>query len=124
MILSASAALHGVAALLDGLPHLRFVHELVTTENRPLRWLGRLARQGEQQVAALYPTTAVRDQPAAALPHLRGQVGTFRVDDGRRLTAAEGDGGRSGHDHHRLAPPTSQNESGSRRRTAARVAAS
>lgn len=64
VILSASEALHGATALLGGAPHLRFVHEAVTTEDRPVRWLGRLARKGEKRVIALYPTAAVRDQVA------------------------------------------------------------
>lgn len=95
VILSASEALHGMAALLGGVPHLRFVHELVTTEDRPVRWLGRLARRGEKQVVALCPTAAVRDQVAAVFPRLTGQVRAFAVDDGRRLTAAERDVGRN-----------------------------
>ncbi|MFG3384210.1 hypothetical protein [Streptomyces sp. NPDC047999] len=95
VILSASEALHGLAALLGGTPHLRFVHELVTTEDRPVRWLGRLARRGEKRVVALYPTAAVRDQITAAFPSLPGEVRAFAVDDGRRLTEAERDGGRT-----------------------------
>ncbi|MET9952819.1 hypothetical protein ABZ135_14885 [Streptomyces sp. NPDC006339] len=95
VILSASEALHGLAALLGGTPHLRFVHELVTTEDLPVRWLGRLARRAEKRVVALYPTPAVRDQITAAFPALPGAVRAFAVDDGRRLTEAEGDGGRT-----------------------------
>lgn len=95
VILSASEALHGMAALLGGTPHLRFIHEAVTTEDRPIRWLGRLARRGEKQVIVLYPTTAVRDQVARAFPRLPGEVRAFAVDDGRPLTDAERDGARS-----------------------------
>ncbi|MFB7935969.1 hypothetical protein [Streptomyces sp. NPDC056049] len=95
VILSASEALHGLAALLGGAPHLRFVHELVTTEDLLVRWLGRLTRRGEKRVVALYPTPAVRDQIAAAFPTLPGEVRAFAVDDGRRLTEAERDGGRT-----------------------------
>ncbi|WP_282696092.1 hypothetical protein [Streptomyces sp. CC208A] len=95
VILSANEALHGVAALLGGTPHLRFIHEAVTTEDRPVRWLGRLARRGEKRVIALYPTTAVRDQIMAAFPHLPGEVRAFAVDDGRPLTDAERDGART-----------------------------
>ncbi|GAB7105285.1 hypothetical protein JCM4814A_35990 [Streptomyces phaeofaciens JCM 4814] len=95
VILSASEGLHGLASLLGGAPHLRFVHELVTTEDLPVRWLGRLARRGEKRVVALYPTTAIRDQITAAFPHLPGEVRAFAVDDGRRLTEAERDGGRT-----------------------------
>jgi glycosyltransferase involved in cell wall biosynthesis len=95
VILSASEALHGAAALLGGTPHLRFIHEVVTTEDRLVRWLGRLARAGEKRVIALYPTTAVRDQFAPAFPHLPGEVRAFAVDDGRPLTDAECDGART-----------------------------
>lgn len=94
-ILSASEALHGTSALLGGTPHLRFIHEVVTAEDVPLRWLGRIARRGEKRVIALYPTTAVRDQVAAAFPCLRGEVRAYAVDDGRRLTDAEREGARA-----------------------------
>ncbi|MET9917420.1 hypothetical protein ABZZ04_10085 [Streptomyces sp. NPDC006435] len=95
VVLSASEALHGVAALLGGAPHLRFVHEVVTTEDCPVRWLGQLARWGEKRVIVLSPTADVRDQVAAACPRLRGEVRPFAVDDGRRLTDAERDGARA-----------------------------
>lgn len=95
VILSASEALHGAAALLGGVPHLRFVHEVVTTEDRPVRWLGRIAFSGEKRVIVLYPTTAVHEQFTAAFPRLPGQVRPFAVDDGRRLTDAERDGARA-----------------------------
>ncbi|WP_030246441.1 glycosyltransferase [Streptomyces sp. NRRL S-350] len=95
VILSASEALHGAAALLGGTPHLRFIHELVTTEDSPVRLLGRLARRSEKHVVALYPTTAVRDRLSPVFPHLPGRVRAFAVDDGRPLTAAERDGARA-----------------------------
>ncbi|MFJ6012434.1 hypothetical protein [Streptomyces sp. NPDC092952] len=95
VILSANEALHGVAALLGGVPHLRFVHEVVTTEDHPVRLLGRLARRSERRVIALLPTADVRDQVTAAFPHLRGEVRPFAVDDGRRLTDAERDSARA-----------------------------
>lgn len=95
VILSASEALHGAAALLGGVPHLRFVHEVVTTEDRPARWLGRIAFRGEKRVIVLSPTTAVHEQFTAAFPHLPGQVRPFAVDDGRRLTDTERDGARA-----------------------------
>ncbi|WP_406482541.1 hypothetical protein [Streptomyces sp. NBC_01615] len=89
VVLSASEALHGVAGLLGG-PHLRFVHELVTTEDAPLRTLGRLARPGERRVVVLAPTGAVRDALAARFPHLPLQVRPFAVaDPDDRLTDTE-----------------------------------
>ncbi|MFF2013716.1 hypothetical protein ACFVWY_32280 [Streptomyces sp. NPDC058195] len=94
VVLTASEALHGAAALLGGLPHLRYVHEQVTTEDAPVRLLGRLARRGEQRVVVVCPTQAVGDQLAAAFPDLPAVVRAFAVDDGRRLTDAEREGGR------------------------------
>ncbi|MFK0296314.1 glycosyltransferase [Streptomyces sp. NPDC090442] len=98
VILTASEALHGAAALLGGLPHLRYLHEQVTTEDAVVRLLGRLARWGERQVVAVYPTQAVGDQFTAAFPDLPGVVRAFAVDDGRRLTDAERIGGRAAFD--------------------------
>ncbi|WP_414170038.1 hypothetical protein ACMATS_33445 [Streptoverticillium reticulum] len=94
VILTASEALHGAAALLGGQPHLRFVHEQVTTEDAAVRLLGWLTRRGEGQTVAVYPTQAVADQFAAANPERPGVVRAFAVDDGRRLTEAEREGGR------------------------------
>lgn len=98
VILTASEALHGAAALLGVQRHLRFIHEAVTTEDTAVRLLGRLARWGEQRVVAVYPTQAVGDQFAAAFPHLPAVVRAFSVDDRRRLTDAERDGGRTAFD--------------------------
>ncbi|MCZ0974150.1 hypothetical protein O1L55_28635 [Streptomyces albulus] len=95
VILTASEALHGTAALLGDQPHLRFVHEQVTTEDAAVRLLSRLARRGEGRTVAVYPTQAVADQFAAAFPELPGVVRAFAVDDGRRLTDAEREGGRA-----------------------------
>jgi hypothetical protein len=95
VVLSASEALHGAAALLGGSPHLRFIHEAVTTEDTVVRRLGLLARHAEERVVAVYPTQAVQDQFTLAFPHLPAVVRTFAVDDGRRLTDAERDGGRT-----------------------------
>lgn len=89
VVLTASEALHGVAGLLGG-PHTRFVHELVTTEDSPLRLIGRLARRGERRVAVLTPTGAVRDDLAAHFPRLTYQVRPFAVADPcDRLTDTE-----------------------------------
>ncbi|MFE4023631.1 hypothetical protein ACFXPZ_40620 [Streptomyces sp. NPDC059101] len=98
VILTASEALHGAAALLGGQPHLRFVHEQVTTEDAAVRLLGWLACRGEGRTVAVYPTQAVADQCAAAFPELPGVVRAFAVDDGRRLTDAEREGGRAAFD--------------------------
>lgn len=98
VILTASEALHGAAALLGGQPHLRFVHEAVTAEDAVVRLLGWLARRGENQVVAVYPTQAVGDQFATVFADLPAVVGAFAVDDGPRLSDAERDGGRAAFD--------------------------
>ncbi|MGC5343939.1 hypothetical protein [Streptomyces sp. DT171] len=95
VILSASEALHGAAAVLGGLPHLRFVHETVTTEDAPLRLFGRLTRCGRRRVVALCPTATVRDQVARFFPGMASEVRAFAVDDGRRLTEGERRDGRA-----------------------------
>lgn len=94
VILSASEALHGAAAVLGGMGHVRFVHELLTAEDAPVRLIGRLTRRGERQVTVLCPTAAVRDQLTARFPQLACGVRVFAVDDGLRLTGGERDGGR------------------------------
>ncbi|MGW0010124.1 hypothetical protein ACWDVX_10250 [Streptomyces tendae] len=89
VVLSANEALHGLASLLGG-PHSRFVHEVVTTEDWPLRLLGRVARPCEQRVRVLVPTEAVRADVAARFPRLRVTVRPYAVaDPGDRLTAEE-----------------------------------
>ncbi|MFJ9893598.1 hypothetical protein ACIQPR_09715 [Streptomyces sp. NPDC091280] len=86
VVLSASEALHGAAGLLGG-RHLRFVHELVTTEDTALRVLGRLARRGERRVVVLAPTGAVHDDLARRFPRLPLKVRPFAVADPQdRLT--------------------------------------
>ncbi|PNG19122.1 hypothetical protein [Streptomyces cahuitamycinicus] len=86
VVLSASEALHGAAGLLGG-DHLRFVHELVTTEDTALRVLGRLTRRGERRVRVLAPTDAVREDLAARFPRLPLQIRPFAVaDPADRLT--------------------------------------
>ncbi len=94
VILTASEALHGLATLLGGQPHLRFVHEQVTTEDLPVRVLGRLARRGEQRTIAVCPTQAVGRQLSLSFPDLPAVISPFAVDDGQRLTDVERDGGR------------------------------
>ncbi|MFB7745639.1 hypothetical protein [Streptomyces sp. NPDC056132] len=96
VILTASEALHGLATLLGGQPHLRFVHEISTTEDLPLRLLGRLARRAEPRTIALYPTAAVAAQAANRFPRLAEQVRTYAIDDGtERTSPAERASGRT-----------------------------
>ncbi|MFI6658068.1 hypothetical protein ACIBL8_21395 [Streptomyces sp. NPDC050523] len=80
VVLTASEALHGAAGVLGG-PHIRFVHEVVTTEDAVLRRLGRLARRGQRRVLVLAPTDAVRGELVARFPHLPVRARPFAVAD-------------------------------------------
>ena len=95
VILTASEGLHTLAAILGGLAHLRFVHEVTTTEDLPLRLVARLARGARAHVALLCPTVAVQQQVRARFPELVTRVRTYAVDDGNRLTDVEIDGART-----------------------------
>ncbi|MFI0982482.1 hypothetical protein ACH4SP_36435 [Streptomyces sp. NPDC021093] len=96
VILTASEALHGLAALLGGQPHLRFVHEVNTTEDLPLRLVGRLARRAEPRTIALYPTAAIGKEATNHFPGLSSQVRTYAIDDGtERISPSERASGRT-----------------------------
>lgn len=89
VVLSASEALHGTVGLLGG-RHVRFVHELVTTQDVALRVLGRLSRRGEWRVLVLAPTGAVQGDLRRHFPHLPLGVRPFAVaDPDDRLTNTE-----------------------------------
>ncbi|QNP70510.1 hypothetical protein IAG44_14375 [Streptomyces roseirectus] len=89
VVLSASEALHSAVGLLGG-PHLRFVHEVVTTEGILVRTVGALTASGGRRVLLLAPTNAVRDELAACFPRLRIRTRPFAlVDPEEQLTDAE-----------------------------------
>ncbi|MFD8915108.1 hypothetical protein [Streptomyces sp. NPDC059575] len=89
VVLSASEALHAAAGLLGG-PHVRFVHQINTTEGGPVHTLGRLARQGRERVVVLAPTAAVRAELADRFPGLCVRERPFGVADrAERLTEDE-----------------------------------
>ncbi|MFJ3249088.1 hypothetical protein [Streptomyces sp. NPDC086782] len=95
VVLTASEALHGAVGLLGG-PHIRFVHEVNTTEDLPVRLLGRAAGRGRRAVLALTPTAAVGEELSGRFPGLRVQVRPFAVaDPTERLTADERDFARA-----------------------------
>lgn len=94
VILTASEGLHTLAAVLGRAPHLRYVHEVTTTEDLPLRLLGRLRRRRADAVALVCPTDAVARQLRTRFPDLMTVVRTYAVDDRQRLTDAEIDGAR------------------------------
>lgn len=95
VILTASEGLHTLAAVLGATPHLRYVHEVTTTEDLPLRLLGRLCRRRSGAVALVCPTDAVARQLRTRFPDLMTVVRTYAVDDGQRLTDTEIDGART-----------------------------
>lgn len=94
VILTASEAVHALAAVLGRCPHLRFVHEVDTTEDLPVRLLARLGRRGESRVGLLCPTAAVQRDVTAQFPRLATMVRTYAVDDGNRLSDTEIGGAR------------------------------
>ncbi|MCC3318350.1 hypothetical protein [Nocardia africana] len=94
VILTASEGLHLLAAALGGGAHLRFVHEVTTTEDLPLRLLGKLFRRRAGAVGLVCPTEAVARQLRPRFPVLATAVRTYAVDDGQQLTDAEIDGAR------------------------------
>ncbi|MFG2483403.1 glycosyltransferase [Streptomyces virginiae] len=88
-VLSAGEALHATAGLLGG-RHARYVHEINTTEDLPLRLLGVLTRRGEGRVTLLAPTDDVRAELAGRFPRLRCLIRPFAVTDpGDRISETE-----------------------------------
>ncbi|MGN2642450.1 hypothetical protein ACTD5D_41015 [Nocardia takedensis] len=95
VILTASEGLHTVAAVLGATPHLRYVHEVTTTEDLPLRLLSRVCRRRSGAVALVCPTEAVARALRARFPDLVTVVRTYALDDGHRLTDTEINGART-----------------------------
>lgn len=90
VVLSASGALHGLAAALSGRAHIRVVHEVPTTEDRALRLIGWLASANLHQVRVVCPTEAVRAQLAHLFPGLTAGAWPFALADAEpSLTDAE-----------------------------------
>ena len=89
VILTAVPGLHALVGLLGG-GHLRFVHEITTTEDLPLRLLGNLAQRGRHRVLVLAPTRAVQGQLSERFPSLRVQVRPYAVaSPADRITTEE-----------------------------------
>ncbi|MBE1484992.1 glycosyltransferase family protein [Plantactinospora soyae] len=90
VVLSASGALHGLAAALSRTAHIRVVHEVPTTEDRVLRLIGQLASANLHQVRVVCPTKAVRARLAHLFPGLPVGVWPFALADAEpRLSDAE-----------------------------------
>ncbi len=90
VVLSASGALHILAAALSGTAHIRVVHEIPTTEDRALRLIGRLVSVSLDQVRVVCPTEAVRARLAHLFPGLPVGMWPFALADAEpRLTDAD-----------------------------------
>ncbi|GAA2668410.1 MULTISPECIES: hypothetical protein [Actinosynnema] len=70
VLLSAAEGLHALAALLGGTPHLRWVHQLHTTEDVLLRRLGALGRRTRHRVRLLAPKQELADRISGRFPTL------------------------------------------------------
>ncbi|MFI6759462.1 hypothetical protein ACIBF5_10030 [Micromonospora sp. NPDC050417] len=81
VVLSASGALHGLAAALSGRAHIRVVHEVPTSEDRALRLIGRLTSAHLNRVRVVCPTEAVRARLAQLFPKLPTGVRPFALGD-------------------------------------------
>ncbi|WP_131799666.1 hypothetical protein [Parafrankia sp. CH37] len=79
VILTASEALHAMTGMLAGIDHLRIIHEVYTTEDAPVRLLGRLARRSGTRVLAVATTPAVRTDLARQFPDLATAVHPFTI---------------------------------------------
>jgi hypothetical protein len=78
VVLSAGDTLHASVGLLGG-RHARFVHEINTTEDAPLRLTGRLTVRGKSRVTVLAPTDQVRAEISRLFPGLRCETRAFAV---------------------------------------------
>ena len=89
VLLTASEGLPGLAALLGG-PHVRITHDVVTTQDRPLRLLDRLTRRGWDRLVVVCPTSGVREGVACEHPGIPTVVRSFALTvPGERITVAE-----------------------------------
>jgi glycosyltransferase involved in cell wall biosynthesis len=79
VVTTASEALHDTAAFIAAVPHIRIVHSVVTTEDRMVRSIGRLARGRSPAVMALCPTDAVRESLLERFPDLPAFQHTYSV---------------------------------------------
>jgi len=94
VVLSAGDALHTAVGVLGG-RHARFVHEINTTEDLPLRLIGRLTGRGRNHVLLLAPTDQVHADLARRFPRLHCETRPFAVADPHdRLTDHERDTAR------------------------------
>lgn len=80
-MLTAAEGLHALAAALSQVGHLRFVHEVDTTEDGLLRLIGAAVRRRSPAVVALCPTPAVQAEVSARFPHLDTRLVPFALAD-------------------------------------------
>jgi hypothetical protein len=103
ILLTASEALPGLTGLLGG-PHLRIIHDVITTQDRSLRLLDRATRRWHDRAAVVCPTRAVCDALACEHPGLAVVIRPFglldhadRLSDGERVMARDRLNPGSGH---------------------------
>lgn len=89
VLLTASEGLPGLAGRLGG-PHVRVTHDVITTQDRPLRLLDRLTCRWRGSVAVVCPTAAVRDVIASEHPGIPAVVRPFTLaEPGDRISEHE-----------------------------------
>lgn len=89
ILLTASEALPGLAALLGG-PHLRTIHDVITTQDRPLRLLDRATHRWCDRAVVVCPTHGVREALVSEHPGLAVVIRPFSlVDPADRLSEDE-----------------------------------
>ncbi|MEU4234338.1 glycosyltransferase family 1 protein [Nonomuraea sp. NPDC026600] len=81
VVLTAAEGLHALVAVLSGVGHLRFVHEVDTTEDGLLRLLGAAVRRRSAAVVALCPTRSVQAEVKARFPYLDTRIAGFALAD-------------------------------------------
>ncbi|GAA3225129.1 glycosyltransferase family 1 protein [Nonomuraea helvata] len=81
LVLTAAEGLHTLTGALSGVAHLRFVHEVDTTEDGLLRLLGAAARRHSPAVIALCPTASVQAEIRARFPYLDTRIVAFALAD-------------------------------------------
>jgi glycosyltransferase involved in cell wall biosynthesis len=81
VILTAGERLHGTAAVLAGVPHVRVVHDTATREGPVLSRVERRLRHGRKRVLASCTTEAVRRELEELYPDLPTAVHPFTIAD-------------------------------------------
>jgi len=81
VVLTANVTLHGLAAMLAGVPHLRYLHDLSRDESRAVRLAERIARRSLPNICILCTTPAIEASLRERYPTIRTVVQTYALDD-------------------------------------------